>query len=133
MSPDPNTEHNNGSILEINLTQDEDGNEIIGADVSWISKFFIEGEFLIARLVQLGIDDLHFCPKRMFFMAKASVEFFAHRGQMCLSLEHDMSECNCGIPAGPRPSWMPPPEQVCIEKTERTMSKQKKDGKIHRK
>jgi hypothetical protein len=114
MSPDPNTEHNNGSILEINLSQDEDGNEIIGADVSWISKFFIEGEFLIARLVHLGIDDIQFCLKRMFCMAKASVEFFAHRGKMCFSLEHDVNECNCDFQAGPRPSWMPPPENLLL-------------------
>ncbi len=78
MSPDSRAEHNIGSILEINTIRDEDGNEIIGVDVSWISKFPIEGEFLIARLAQLSINDLQFNSERMFYMAKVSVEFFAH-------------------------------------------------------
>lgn len=110
MSPDHCVEHNIGSILEIDTNRDDDGNEIIGADVSWISKFSIEGEFLIARLAQLGIDDLQFNPERMFYGVKASVEFFAHRGQMCFSLEHDIDKCNCDFQAGRRPSWMAPPE-----------------------
>ncbi len=112
MSPDPRATYNIGSMLEINTSRDEDGNEIIGADVSWISKFSIEGEFLIARLAQLGIDDLQFNSETTFYMVKASVEFFAHRGQMCFSLEHHTDKCNCDYQAGPRPSWMPPPESV---------------------
>jgi hypothetical protein len=112
MSPDPLVENNIGSLLEIDMRRDEDGNEIIGADTSWISKFPVEAEFLIARLVQLGIDDLQFNPEEMFYNVKTSVEFFAHRGQMCFSLDHDMAECNCDFQAGCRPSWMPPPENV---------------------
>ena len=101
-----------GSMFEVDTRRDEDGNEIIGADVSWISKFPDEGEFLIARLVQLGINDLQFHPEKMFYIAKTSVEFFAHRGQMCFSLEHDMNECNCDFQVGRRPSWIPLPEHV---------------------
>jgi hypothetical protein len=105
-------DHIIGSMFEIDTHRDEDGNEIIGADISWISKFPDEGEFLIARLVQLGINDLQFHPKKKFYLVKASVEFFAHRGQMCFSLKHDMSECNCDFQAGRRPSWIPLPENV---------------------
>jgi hypothetical protein len=110
MSLDSPVDHNIGSMLEIDTSRDEDGNEIIGADVSWISKFEVEGEFLIARLAQLGINDLQFNLDKTFYMVKVSVEFFAHRGQMCFSLEHDTDRCKCDFQAGPRPSWMPPPE-----------------------
>jgi len=116
MSLDPRVERKVGSILEIDTSRDEDGNEIIGADVSWISKFSIEGEFLIARLAQLGIDDIQFNPERTFCMVKASVEFFAHRGQMCFSLEHETDKCNCDFQAIPRPSWLPPPENGLLQK-----------------
>jgi hypothetical protein len=53
MSPDPLVGHQIGSLIEIDMRGDEDGNEIIGVDTSWISKFPVEAEFLIARLVQL--------------------------------------------------------------------------------
>jgi hypothetical protein len=109
MSVDPAGDHI-GSLLVIDTSRDEDGNEIIGADVSWISKFDHEGEFLIARLIQLGVDELYFDKDDKYYTVKVSVEFFAHRGQMCFSVEHDMEECNCVIKTGRRPIWMPPPE-----------------------
>jgi hypothetical protein len=114
ISPDPRSEHQFGSLLEIDMRPDEDGNEIIGADVSWISKFSEEAEFLIARLLQLGIDDLRLDPTESFYNVKCSVEFFAHRGQMCYSINHDMAKCNCDYPEVRRPSWMPPPEVVPV-------------------
>lgn len=110
MSNDTHSMRTISSILEINTRRDDDGNEIIGGDVSWISKFPNEGEFLIARLAQLGVDDLQLNLEGKYCMVKASVEFFSHRGQMCFSLKHDVEKCDCDFQVGCRPSWMPPPE-----------------------
>ena len=74
--------------------------------------FLWKKSLLIARLVQLGVDDLQMHSTEPFYHVKASVEFFSHRGQMCFSVDHDMSECTCDFQAGRRPIWMPPPEVI---------------------
>ncbi|UJR29691.1 hypothetical protein I4U23_017239 [Adineta vaga] len=100
------------SMLVIDTRKDEDGNEIIGADVSWISKFPDEDEFLIARLAQFGINNIQYHPQLSCYIVNVSVEFFAHRGQMCFSTEHDSDGCNCDFKPGPRPPWIPLPDKI---------------------
>jgi hypothetical protein len=48
-----------GSLLEIDLTE-EDDDPLVGADVSWISKFSTECEFLIARGATFVIQSMSF-------------------------------------------------------------------------
>jgi hypothetical protein len=48
----------NGALLEIDLHTNTDIEPLVGADVSWISKFPIEGEFLIARGATFIIDSM---------------------------------------------------------------------------
>ncbi|CAF1192827.1 unnamed protein product [Adineta ricciae] len=103
---------NPSSIFEIHTMPNDNEDELIGADVSWISWHHVENEYLIARLAQFGIDDHSFDRQNNIYIVKLSVEFFCHRGQMCYSLEHDSGNCNCEIKTGRRPIWMPPPEIV---------------------
>ncbi|CAF0763212.1 unnamed protein product [Adineta steineri] len=50
--------HEKGSLLEINLKEDDNDRALVGADVSWISKFPTECEFLIARGATFVIESI---------------------------------------------------------------------------
>ena len=49
-----------GSLLEINLMEDADKDALVGADVSWISKYSWEYEFLIARGASFVIQSMSY-------------------------------------------------------------------------
>ncbi|CAF1161344.1 unnamed protein product [Rotaria sordida] len=70
-----------GSLLKIDLTDTTEGNReriIIGADVSWISKFPIESEFLITRCATFNIKKTYFDENHNYEIVEVEAGGYCH-------------------------------------------------------
>ncbi|CAF1272912.1 unnamed protein product [Rotaria magnacalcarata] len=74
---------NHGSLLTIDLTN-ESNDKICGADVSWISKFPIESEFLIARSATFDIQQMYFSQDHTYQIVDVVAGRYCHYIQNCI-------------------------------------------------
>jgi hypothetical protein len=61
-----------GSLLEINLMEEDSKDALVGADVSWISKYSLECEFLIARGATFVIQSMTYSQQDRCQILKVS-------------------------------------------------------------
>ncbi|CAM4850863.1 unnamed protein product, partial [Rotaria magnacalcarata] len=70
---------NKGSLLKIDLTDTAKGfSGLIGADVSWISKFPIESEFLITRCATFNIQKTYFDENHNYQIVEVTAGAYCH-------------------------------------------------------
>ncbi|CAF1353953.1 unnamed protein product [Didymodactylos carnosus] len=86
-----------GSLLEIDTTDTLVNHtwKLIGADVSWISKFPIECEFLMTRGAVFQIENINFDNEQNCQVVKVSAGYGSHRGESFSCTNHCGYWCNC--------------------------------------